>query len=482
MANSFYFYDLETTGINSRSGRIMQFAGQRTDLALNPLGEPDNILIKLADDVLPEPDAVLITGITPQATRADGITEAEFLKYFNEHICSPGTIFAGYNNIRFDDEFMRHTLYRNFYDAYEWCWQDNRGRWDLLDVIRMTRALRPDGINWPFAPDGKPSNRLEHMTKLNGLEHEHAHDALSDVYATIALAGLLKSKQTKLFEYLLQMRDKRKVQELVLRDKPFVYTSGSYPSAYEKTTIAINLGENPKKQGVFVYDLRRNPEFLKAMSAEQIAAAWQERVEDETTRFPVKTLQFNRCPAVAPLGVLNDATKERLHLDMVAIEEHRTLLADQPDLHEKLIRAQEIMTKNRQTSMMANEQDVDGQLYDGFFDHQDKNAMRVVRAADKTEIGSLHIEFKDDRLNKLFPLYKARNFPQSLSDEERVNWEKYRYHKLMSGGTSSKISRYFMRLSELANRPNLTANDQYILEELQLYGESIMPEPLDREG
>ena len=479
MSASFYFYDLETTGINSRSGRIMQFAGQRTDMNLRPIGEPDNILIKLSSDILPEPDAIMITGITPQSTQTDGITEAEFLRYFKENICAPNTIFAGYNNVRFDDEFIRHTLYRNFYDAYEWCWQDKRGRWDLLDVIRMTRALRPDGITWPFAPDGKPSNRLELLTKVNGLEHEHAHDALSDVYATIALARLLRNKQTKLFDFLLDMRDKKKVQELVCSGQPFVYTSGKYANIYEKTTVALNFGDHPGKQGVLVYDLRRDPEFLVTATAEQIATMWHERVEDETMRFPIKTLQFNRCPAVAPMGVLDEATRERLHIDLPTIQKHRTALAKIKDLRTKLLKALEIMDTHRQATFLSDVKDVDAQLYDGFFGEGDKTAMGVVRAADKNEIGSLHLTFKDDRLNTLFPLYKARNYPQSLSDEERIIWEKFRYSKLMDGGVKSALSRYFMRLSEIAKRTDLTSNQQYLLEELQLYGESILPEPVD---
>ena len=175
MTQSFFWYDLETSGLNPRAQRIMQFAGQRTDMGLKPIGEPVNVLIKLSDDILPDPDAIFVTGITPQSTVQDGITEVEFLKLFYEQVATPGTIFVGYNTIRFDDEFMRFLHYRNFYDAYEWQWRDNRSRWDLLDVVRMTRALRPDGIQWPIV-DGKATNRLELITKLNGVSHEHAHD------------------------------------------------------------------------------------------------------------------------------------------------------------------------------------------------------------------------------------------------------------------------------------------------------------------
>lgn len=481
MATTFYFYDLETTGINSRSGRIMQFAGQRTDMNLKNIGEPDNMLIKLTNEILPEPDAIMITGITPQSTLADGLTEAEFLQYFKETICQPDTVFVGYNNVRFDDEFIRHTLYRNFYDAYEWCWQDRRGRWDLLDVVRMTRALRPEGITWPFAPDGKPANRLELLTSINGLDHANAHDALSDVSATIVLARLLRNKQTKLFEFLLSMRDKKKVQELVGSGQPFVYISGKYPSVYDKATVVTSLGEHPGKQGVLVYDLRRDPEFLKDMTAEQIATAWYERVEDETMRFPVKTLQFNRCPAVAPIGVLTDENKQRLQIDMDTIARNLAALGKMKDLREKLLKALTIMDKQRQTAFLSDTNDVDNQLYDGFFNDQDKTGMAVVRAAGKNDIASIDIKFKDDRLNTLLPLYKARNFPTKLSAEEREAWEKFRYNKLMGGGANSALSKYFMRLSEIMKKPGLTTDQQYLLEELQLYGESILPEPIDED-
>ena len=212
MSASFFFYDLETSGVNPRGSRIMQFAGQRTDMELKPIGEPFNMLIKLTDEVLPDPDAVLIHGTTPQQTVADGISEAEFVSLFNKEVSKPNTIFIGFNSIRFDDEFMRFLFYRNFNDPYEWQWKDGRGRWDLLDVSRMTRALRPEGIKWPFAPDGKPSNRLELLSSINKLDHDNAHDALSDVNATIALARLIRDKQPKLFDYLLSLRTKQAVQ------------------------------------------------------------------------------------------------------------------------------------------------------------------------------------------------------------------------------------------------------------------------------
>ena len=479
MAGSFFFYDLETSGFNPRSARVMQFAGQRTDLELKPIGEPVNVLIKLTPDVLPEPDAILVTGITPQQTLADGLTEAEFLKLFYDEVVRPDTIFVGFNSIRFDDEFMRFLHYRNFYDPYEWQWKDGCSRWDLLDMVRMTRALRPDDIKWPFASNGKPANRLELLAKINKLDHANAHDALSDVQATIAVAKLVRDKQPDLFEYLLGMRDKKRAAELVLKGEPFVYTSGRYSSDYLHTTAAVLLGKHPQQDAALVYDLRHDPTPFLEMGVDEIVQAWRFTKDPDTLRLPVKTLKYNRSPAVAPLGVMKDkATQERLGLPLETVAKHLDILKKhQAAFAEKVSRAVAQLDAERekaQTSLVDNQLTVDERLYEKFFDASDKQAMRVVRAAKPEELSELAASFHDERLNSLLPLYKARNYPASLDEEERAAWDNFCAQRLFDGGPSSRLAKYFVRLSELADG-KLTGQQQYLLEELQLYGQSIVP-------
>lgn len=458
----------------------MQFAGQRTDMQLNPIGEPFDILIQLPGDVLPDPDAILVTGITPQKTIAEGVTEAEFLRTFTDEIAIPDTIFVGYNTVRFDDEFVRCLHYRNFFDPYEWQWQDGRTKWDMLDVVRMTRALRPEGIEWPFSLDGKPTNRLELLTALNKLEHEHAHDALSDVEATIAVARLIRNKQERLFEFLLTtMRDKRKVAELANGKQPFVYTSGKYPSEFEKTTVVYTICEHPGRNGgaAFVYDLRHDPAQFKDKTPEQLVELWKWKKDPEAPRLPVKTLMYNRCPAIAPLGVLDEASQKRLKIDMKQIQQHLKTLRSMHDLEERLCKAWEIMESAReQTSLVNTDQDVDSCIYNGFFEGEDKQKMRVVRVADPAELSNLDLHFKDQRLTALLPLYKARNYPKQLSSEERQEWENHCRQKLLGGGQHSRMAKYFTRLQEIVAEGKLTGHQEYLLEELRLYAESIMPE------
>lgn len=453
----------------------MQFAGQRTDMQLNPVGEPVNVLIKLSDDILPQPEAVLLTGITPQQTLADGITEAEFLRIFCDEVAIPGTVFVGFNTVRFDDEFMRFVQYRNFYDPYVWQWKDGRGRWDILDVVRMTRALRPDGIQWPVV-DGKPGNRLEMLTKANAIPHEGAHDALADVTATIAVAKLIYTNQPKLFSWLLNMRDKSQVKNLVEANEPFVYSSGKYANEFQKTSVVVRLAEHPKKQGALVYDLRHDPTPFLAMSAAELAERWRwTREPDAPARLPVKTLQFNRCPAIAPLSVLDAASQERIGLDLATVAAHHKVLRDNPSFTQNVAKALALLDDQQQAQQQRATADVDTQLYAGFYDQHDSNLLAVVRAASPDELTpELGESFHDQRLKALFDRYKARNYPASLSDKERASWEAHRHRVLMDGGTQSRLAQFMHRLGELA-KEDTSGEKHFLLEELQLYAESIMP-------
>lgn len=471
MSHTFFWYDLETSGIKAGTDRIMQFAGQRTSLSLEPIGEPVNILIRLADDILPAPEAIFITGITPQQTRADGITEAEFLKIFDDEVATPGTIFAGFNSVRFDDEFMRYMHYRNFYDPYIWQWKDERSRWDLLDVVRMTRALRPNGIDWPSA-NGVATNRLELLTKANGIAHQNAHDALADVEACIAIAKLIQEKQSKLFDWLLKLRDKKTVRELVMSGQPFVYSSGKYATEYEKTSVVMLLAEHPKKQGALVYDLRIDPSEFIHMTPEQLHERWKWEKEPTKTRLPIKTLQFNRCPAVAPYGVLDSASVERIKIDEALIKKHRALLQAHPEFITQVMVALSRLD-DEQAARYAGAKPVDTQLYDGFVSPSDGRLLPVFRNADPTTFAEIATKFTDQRLKKLVPLYKARNYPNKLSDDERQAWETYRQEKLLDGGQRSEAAQYFEKLGQLYQ--SATADQRFLLEELKLYAESILP-------
>ena len=468
MAQTFFFYDLETSGLNPRQDRIMQFAGQRTDMNLEPIGEPYNLLVTLNDDTLPSPDALMVTGITPQKTVEEGYSEAQFARMLSEEIFTPETITVGFNNIRFDDEFIRHLLWRNFHDPYEWSWKDGRSRWDLLDVVRLTRALRPEGINWPLDDKGEPSNRLELITSANGIAHENAHDALADVTALIAVTKLIKQKQPQLYDYLLKMRDKKVVQQLVNVDdkKPFVYASGRYDKEFAKTTVVFPLTTS-RNGGVVVYDLRYDPTPFVELSSEELSkkifASWEERQAEDFVKLPVKELQYNRCPAVAPLGVLEQGDGwQKISLDLKTVQKHQNILLNHPDFAEKL----RTIFENKPAFKKL--PDPEAQLYDDFLNDRDRIRVEAVRNADERELADFHPEFQDERLAPLLLHYKARNFPRSLSEDDLAHWEDWRAQRLQV-----QLPGFMTALHRLA--PTATDEQQFILQELQLWAESTLP-------
>ena len=461
---TFFFYDLETSGLSSSDDRIMQFAGQRTSLDLKPIGEPFNILVKLNDDTLPSPGAILTTKITPQKTLAEGIQENELAKILSDEVFHMNTIAVGFNSIRFDDKFVQHLFWRNFYDPYEWQWRDGRSRWDMLDVVRMTRALRPEGINWPVTEEGKPTNRLELITKLNGISHESAHDALSDVNALIDVTKLIKDRQPKLFSYLFKMRDKREVKSLVNLKAPtaFVYTSGRYGSKHNFTTVAFPLFLN-KKGNAVVFDLRINlDELLEKIHSDEDLK--KKKLSDAL--FPaIKELAFNRCPAVAPLGVLDQESGwEKIDLTRETVTKNLEILKSHSDILKQLkveFDSDEFENKSP---------DVESSLYDSFAPETDRVRIAAVRSGTANSLADFHPNFDDERLSELLVHYKAKNFPMSLTDTESKQWQEYRRARLTR--QAPVFLRELQKAQETATR--FGREDQlYLLEELYLWYESL---------
>ena len=478
---TFFFYDLETSGFSPQNDRIMQFAGQRTDENLNRIGEPINILVRLNDDVLPSPSALMVTKISPQKTVEEGYTEAEFSKMLVEEYFTPDTVIVGYNNVRFDDVHIQHLFWRNFYPPYDWQWKDGRSRWDLLDVVRMIRALRPEGINWPFIINEETgekfaANKLELLTKENGILHENAHDAMSDVDGLIDVARLLKEKQPQIFDYLFKIRSKNEVQKLVNLEnpKPFVYTSGRFKVEFEKTTVAFPIAP-AKNQNVIVWDLRFSPEKFIDWSEDQIleniTADFETRSSDYFEPIAAKILQYNKCPAVAPMGVLTEENQQRLKIDLAEIQKNLDILRKNPHFAENLRSAFERRSEVFQDKSSAEKPAPEARLFEGFVSRSDDIKIEAVRNSTDRELADFHPDFTDERLTDLLLHYKARNFPKSLSSQEKELWEEYRVENLQ------KMMPNFMKeFQEIANNQNLNSQEEYILEEIKLWLENILPE------
>lgn len=450
----------------------MQFAAILTDGNLKEIKRV-NWTIKLSSEILPDPNATLITEITPQSTQK-GMSEPEFLKKLHEELLLPDTIVTGYNTITFDDEVMRYTLWRNFYDPYEWQWKEGRSRWDIITLVRMTRALRPEGIEWPFSAEGKAHNILGEIAKVNNLEHTNAHDALSDVEVTLDIARLVKEKAPKLFDFLLNLRDK-KVAESYLdleAPKPVVHTTYRFPINDLHTSVVFPLCPTPGRAGgVLVYDLRYDPTKFFTMSPSQLKRLTYTKRnhlgEFEEERLPVKLVQFNKCPALAPLEVLTPPAAKRINLDLKTVKENlEKLKKGLPVFAQKVYEAYK-----PEEGKFPPKTDPDLQLYDGFLPDSDRNLSSAVRSAKPKELKSSNFAFEDVRLAKLFTLYKARNFPEELSETEKAEYEGYKQNKFRVGTPGTPPLEEYLKELERLSKTKLSKKKLELIKELQNWAE-----------
>ena len=474
-----FWHDYETFGADPQRDRPCQFAGIRTDSDLNIIGEPVTLYCKPSDDMLPVPEACFITGITPQVANEYGVSEVDFIKAIHEQMAQPGTCVAGYNSIRFDDEVTRNTLYRNFFDPYAREWQNGNSRWDVIDMVRLAYALRPEGINWPLKEDGSPSFRLEELTEANGIKHEAAHDAMSDVYATIAIAKLIKEKQPKLYDYVYTHRIKQQVAPLldVNTMKPVFHVSSRFPATMGCCSLVAPVVPHPtNSNGVIVYDLRFDPSELQNLSVQEIRDrifTQASELPEGVTRIPLKTIHINKCPIIAPATMLKSLdTKglERLQLNGDALRENLKMLRSISGLKEKL-------TEVFSQSEFEKSSDPDLMIYSGgFFSSNDKATMERVRQASVIELAEDEFNFDDPRLPEMLFRYKARNFRETLTSDEQEQWERYRYQRLTDSKLGSiSFQEYFDKLTTLAQDASTSSEQLSIIEDLKYYGESIIP-------
>lgn len=468
--HSFYWHDYETFGTDSRRDRPVQFAGVRTDLDFNPIGDPLVVYLKPTDDSLPHPDACLITGITPQLAEQKGICEAEFIRLIHEEIARPHTCTLGYNTLRFDDEVTRNCLYRNFYDPYAREWQQGNSRWDLIDVVRAARALRPEGLAWPFNEDGTPTIRLDRLTVANGLVHEAAHDALSDVQATIALAQLIRQVQPKLYQFLCHHRVKTEALKLLQIGsfEPVVHVSSKYPSSRHCLAVVLPVAWHPtNSNGVIVYDLSIDPGPMLELSAEEIRRRIFTATADlpeGSARIPLKTVHLNKCPVLAPVSVIRAQDAERLSIDLAACRANITKIKAAVALAEKIVQVFSVPPG------FETEPDPDLAIYQGgFFSDEDKRKMTRLRSMSPEQLAETTLTFADPRLSEMLFRYRARNYPESLNSEEAGRWQQFCIDRLTGRkpGAGITFDQYFTRLAELKND---VSADQSIVSALESYG------------
>jgi len=551
---TFYWYDFETFGISPKIDRISQFAGIRTDENLNILDE-HMFYCKPTHDCLPSPEACAVTGISPQLCEQKGMIEHKFIKKIHEQISAPNTCTAGYNSIRFDDEFTRYTLYRNFLDPYAWHWQNGNTRWDILDVVRMCYALKKEtsfkwvykqyikcqlvgfywgkregkkaiilkirntddheyeiANNWEdqvgkifnqlskfngemigYSTFGDHSNlewfenielwsnslnkeypifKLDRLSPANGIEHSNAHDALADVRATIAIAKIIKESQPQLFDYAFKLREKKFVESSINLFEPMLHTSGMYPAQKSCTRLSVALAYHPEyKDRVIVFNLDQDPSILLELSADELKVLMftkQSELPKNVERLQIKDLIFNKSPMFVPnIYKIEPKVVEQLQIDMVTCLKHLDFIKDNQLAIEKVVQN---LYKNDQGFEKST--DADQSLYDGFMDNADKRIAEQIQTLNIEQLKNFHPKFKDEKLSNLLIHFKARNYPESLTEDEAENWFETVQGRVQMGENGYlSIDEYLQRIHIMREQH---PQKEALWRQLENYGESFL--------
>ena len=471
--HTFLWHDYETFGAVARRDRPAQFAAIRTDAELNEIGEPIMQYCRPAPDFLPDPQSCLITGITPQRCLREGVPEYQFAAVIEKALAHSGTIGVGYNTIRFDDEITRFMFWRNLIDPYAREWQNGCGRWDILDMVRTAYALRPDGIAWPQHDDGRASFRLEQLSAANGIGHEAAHDALSDVRATIGLARLIRERQPKLFEFCLALHKKeRAADEIGLHNpRPLLHVSGMIPVERGCVTLVWPLAPHPSnKNEVIVWDLACDPSELAQLDAETIRTRMFTKIDalpEGVSRLPIKTIHLNKSPIV--IGNIKPylpILQQKWGMDIDGAMRHAEHARALPDLS----------TIWRSTFLRPTEAapDVDEDLYGGFVGNNDRRLLTQLRRLTPEQLAKATAGFDDSRLEELLFRYRARNFPATLDSAEQQRWQEHCAARLFDGeGGARTVAQLHDEIDLLSE--NVDEQGEEILGELYEYPETILP-------
>ena len=421
---NFFWYDLETTGADVEQDRAVQFAGIRTDSDLNQIEEGYELFCRPSLDRLPAPQAVAITKLDYLDLAKKSSRENEFCRLILKEFTRDGTCVSGFNNIRFDDEIIRRLLYRNLRDPYAREWQGGNCRWDLIDPMRAAYALRPDGIEWPKKEDGSVSFRLEDLARANNVLHENAHDALSDVRATIGVARVLKKAQPKLFDFSLTLRKKLNVSSILdpKKRQPAVLVSTKLKRWKKNLGLIVPLTYHPlKANNIICYDLSCNPHFIHESSDESLL----EDLKSDSSVFI--EINMSRVPFVAPVSVLDRETIANQELDLQLIQERIDFLNKAPKLSENIL---QIFSQDTYEV----DPDPENQLYSGgFFNPKDREMMNKISESDPSSLKYFSDKFADPRLKEMLFRYTCRNFPQVLEETELDLWKTFVRGRLEDG-------------------------------------------------
>ncbi|WP_306142626.1 exonuclease domain-containing protein [Roseibium sp. MMSF_3412] len=378
---SFAFYDFETTGTSPAFDQPTQFAAILTNDDLEPLKRID-VRCRLSPHILPAPWALAVTGVTPDIlTNPNLPTWFEFVQTLSALINQWGpATWTGYNNITFDEEVLRQSLYQNLHPSSYLTQMGGNDRLDVMKLVYATWNLEPDALVWPTDDSGRQSFKLDQMAPANGFAHHDAHNALGDVEATIYIASLIRDRAPDVWEQSLRNRSKQKVSELLQSGHPLrlIERFGATPPRSYIGAYAGSSTSNPNSVGFLDLDQVDPSELLLADDDVIVKAV------DRTPKL-VRTVAVNKVPNLFEMDQIDPVITNRA-----------MRLAEMTDLRERIGNAIAARFANREAPVHVEEQ-----IYAEFYSSTDQRLLKHFQTTSWEERVDVLTRLNDQRARQL---------------------------------------------------------------------------------
>jgi len=407
---TYLFYDTETTGLSRCFDQVVQFAAIRTDARFREL-ERQELLIRLRPDVVPAPRAFLTHRIPLQRCQ-QGVTESEGIATIHRLLNEPGTTSLGYNTLGFDDELLRFSFYRNLLNPYSHQHANGCGRMDLYPMTVAYYLFDKSDLTWPQSND-TASFKLEALSLANHLAEGQAHDAMTDVEATLELARRL-AKEQPVWHYLAGYSSRQQSAQRISKLPPWpsgapsdhgadrlgLLIDGRFGAAANFITPVLGLGRHHHYRNQTRW-LRLDQPELTAATVESIAdSAWVVTIKPGEPGLLLPWLGRYQHLLTEPRTTLCQQNLARLAAEpglLQAIRQHNLEFTwpDIPGL------------------------DLDAALYQaGFFSDQELTLGAELRAAPAAEKSAIAAQFPTPNSRLLAQLLVARNYPEVASSDD----------------------------------------------------------------
>ena len=415
------FYDTETTGTKVYFDQILQFAAILTDNDLNEI-ERFEIRSRLLPNVVAGPGAMRLTGVS-----VDQLHDPALPSHY-EMVCRirrkllewQASLFIGHNSLRFDEVLLRSAFYKNLLPPYLTNSAGN-GRIDTLSMLQWAHKYEPDVIEIPTRPDGRPIFKLDQLAPANGYNQAHAHDAMSDVEATIHMAHLMRNNAPDTWSRAMRFSNKSNVLDFCEGEMVFGLTEYYFRDYY--SFLLHQVGHNPHDRSEIVaFDLYHDPADFVGLSSEAL------RRHLNASPKLLRRVRANALPGLIDADEAHPHTQvSNLPLEM--LEERAEVLEGNETLRGQLLLAYMQAKPQYEDSVHVEEN-----IYSGFASTQDNERMDAFHEGEWSERAAIVCEFDDPRFRDLGEQLIYFEAPQVLATERRQWWEERTARRLLGTG------------------------------------------------